>query len=162
MIRTTFVATVMLVVCALPVLAQPFCGPSSIRGTWAYTYQGVVYPFMPDGSLSPVALPIVLIGVAAVDSQGRLTGAGTGIMGEQTIEYEFVNSRIELGPGCTATATWSLSVGGVTLPGEGIDRLVLIPPSGEIRATSVQGIFGKPVYLGTWKRIEPHPTPVTW
>ncbi len=104
MTRFMFGAVVLLVLLAVPVAAQSLCGQHSMQGTWAYTYEGSVYPFMPDGTLSPTPLPIVLIGVVSIDGDGAIDGGGTGVMGTQTIEYEFINSRIEAGPGCTATA----------------------------------------------------------
>ncbi len=159
MTRSLFGALLLVVLFAVPVAARSVSAEMSMQGTWAYTYEGSVYPFMPDGTVSSTPLPIVLIGVVSIAADGTIDGGGTGIMGTQTIDYEFVNSKIEAGAGYTATATWSLRVPGMgTVPGQGIDRLVIIAREGEMRATSVQGVFGKPVYLGTWKRIDRSPS----
>ena len=155
MTRSILGALVLLVLFAVPVAAQPLCDQHWIRGTWAYTYEGMLYPFMPDGTLSPTPVPIVLLGIVSIDANGAVTGGGTGVMGTQVIEYEFVNSTVEAGPGCTATGKYSLSVPGMgTVPGQGMDRLVLMPGDDEMRAICVQGVLGRPVYVGTYKRIE--------
>ena len=139
--------------------AQVQCDIQTIRGTWAYNYRGSL--ILPD---APQPVPIVMLGVASIDAQGRMTAPGTAIMGGQVLDFEMVNVTLDVKPDCTVTAKWGLKAKGAPapFPGQGIDRCVIIPQGNEFQCTTIQGVLGKPIYIGIWKRIHAVPTAVAW
>ncbi|MEK7407073.1 MAG: hypothetical protein AAB225_18530 [Acidobacteriota bacterium] len=144
---------------ALP--AQGECGLHSVRGTWAMTALGWATPLQTPEA-GPV--PIVMIGVAVIDHTGRMTGPGTAVWGGQVLDYELVDGTVQVNADCTGTLKYGVKLKGAPapVPGQYIERMIIIPEKHEMASVSVQSPLSKPMWLTTAKRISPAPAPVTW
>jgi hypothetical protein len=110
---------------------------------------------MDDGKPSPVALPVVLLGVATVDLDGTLSGKGTVTVGQQTMKLKFAGT-VEIRPDCTATATYYLQPDFLAAPSPvpvKEDWVVLGGAADRIRVIVTAFPFGVQVTMGTWERI---------
>lgn len=136
------------------------CSTSQIRGTYAYEGAGIVLVSVPSGP-GPVPVPAAIVGRAAVDHRGRMYGPGTTSIGGQIAEFELVDAEAQVNPDCTGTAAWSLQLKGSDspLPGQGMDRFVVLNGGDELWSVTVQGLGGQPIGLTTYKRISRVPLP---
>jgi hypothetical protein len=69
----------------------------------------------------------------------------------------------QVNPDCTGTATWTARVKGtnMVIPGQGVEKFFTTPDGSEVRSIVVQGLLGKPVSVGAWKRVPVIP-PIAW
>lgn len=155
MFSKRLIPAAVLVLCCLEAHAQNRCDPYSVRGSYAVSYKGSVYQFMEDGTPSPVALPVVLLGVATVDpTTGALSGTGTVTVGQNTMKLQFSGS-VEIRRDCTATATYYLQPDFLPAPSPVpvVEEWVVIPGGDRIRVIITKFPFGRQVTLGTWERL---------
>lgn len=140
--------------------AQGQCGNYTLRGTYVFTYDGTV---ITTTSGTAQAVPFALLGVAWTDYQGNWSGGFTMSFGGEIMELEFAGMNTQVNPDCTGTATWTAKVKGTTMviPGQGVEKLFTTPDGSEVKSIVVQGLLGKPVSVGTWKRVPVIP-PIAW
>jgi len=143
----------------LPCVAQPQCSQEMIRGTWVDSMQGVLMMNVP-GSSQPVPAPTVGLVIFKIDWQGRFTATGTLSIAGQISPGE-VDGTFQVNPDCTATATFTMTPEGMSqpLPGQGIERLVIVDNGNEMRSMPTQSPMGQTVQLETLRRMsmgEPH------
>lgn len=142
--------------------AQGQCGDYTIAGTYVFTYEGTVITSAPV-SAQPVPVPFALLGVAWRDLQGNWGGGFTMSFGGEIMELEFADINTQVNPDCSGTITWTAKVKGtnMVLPGQGMEKLFVTPDGSEVKSIVVQGLLGKPVSVGTWKRVPVRP-PIAW
>lgn len=143
--------------------AQVSCGNYSLRGTWIYSYQGTVLT-TPAGATQPVPVPAALQGVGWSDGQGKWGGGFTMSFGGEIMDLEFADMSTQVNADCSGTVTWSVKVKGTSsvLPGQGVEKILVAPDGSEVRSILVKGVMGKPIILGTWKRISQLAVPMSW
>lgn len=143
--------------------AQVQCGNYSIRGTYVLTYQGTVLTSQP-GVAQPVPVPVVMQGVAWLYEPGKGGGGLTVSFGGQIMDLEFAECSSQVNADCSGTVTCSGKVKGTNtlLPGQSVEKILISPDGSEVKSILIQGMLGKPIVLGTWKRISLVPVPVSW
>jgi len=142
---------------------DPVCTNETVRGAFGTTYQGYVMMNLP-GQTQPTAVPFSYVGAGAVDYQGRMTGGGTFSQGGQIVPVTFPNSTMQVNQDCTGTMTWNIQPEGMNqpLPGQGMDKVVVVDNGEEILLLTVQGVQGNPVLLGSMKRMSMIPVAPAW
>jgi hypothetical protein len=142
--------------------AQSQCGNYTLAGTYVFTYEGTVMTSA-SATAQPVAVPFAILGVAWTDYQANWAGGLTMSFGGQIIELEFADINTQVNPDCSGTVTWTAKVKGTNtvIPGQGVWKLFVTPDGSEVRSIVVQGLTGKPVVVGTWKRVAVRP-PIAW
>ncbi len=140
--------------------AQQTCSARTLVGTYQLSYEGVLVVEQPENG-PPISVAAVLLGLATIDYGGNLTGSATGSNGGQIMDVEF-SGTISVTPDCTGTARWRLKPKGspVFLPTEAVEKFVIRDGGETVTAIVIQGVLGRPVSLGTWKRMSRVPTPV--
>jgi len=129
------------------------CSTGLLRGTWAGARSGAV--------LGPLA-PLVSAGfltTGGVDYQGNLSGVFTSSVGGVVTRGEYTGTVTEVKPDCTGTWKWTLTgADGVKLPGEGIEKFVILKGGEEIWSVMLQGVGGAPTGLvGRYQRTSAAP-----
>ena len=155
MSRICVISWALVALCCLGAQAQNICSQSSVRGTYAVSYQGSVYQYGPDGTPSPAPIPVVLLGEATVNgSTGALSGHGHVTVGPQTMTLTFSGS-VEIRPDCTATATYFLQPGTAPAPSPVPvkEEWVVLKGTDRIRVIVTEFPFGRQVTLGVWERL---------
>jgi len=148
---------------------ENYCGVQSVRGTWAFSGLGWAIPLGPPAD----APPVVFMGVLTIDSAGKMTGpmtviSGAGIPGTPipagtVLDFDLVGS-VEVTPGCTGIWRYSIQLKGTPapIPGQYVERIIVVPQKDEIMFMSIRSPLSKPMWVGTAKRLQHLPTPVTW
>lgn len=160
--RAFYRIAALVVVSACGVLhAQVSCGNYSLRGTWIYTYQGTVLTSQP-GAEQPVPVPVVMQGVGWMYEAGKGGGWVTMSFGGEIMELEWVDCSSQISADCTGTITCGAKVKGTNtvLPGQAVEKIFIAPDGSEVRSILIKGLMGKPIVLGTWKRISLLPVPI--
>jgi len=140
-------------VLAMCLPAQPQCSQDMIRGTWVDSMQGVLMMNVP-GSSQPVPALTAGLTIMKIDWQGHFTQKGTLSIGGQ-ISLGEADGTLQVNPDCTATATFTMTPAGMPqpLPGQGIERLVIVNNGSEMRSMPTQTPMGAAVQVETLRRI---------
>jgi hypothetical protein len=145
------------IVCLSSALPAQHCWMSqSLRGTWAYTAQGLVFPFPPA---PPDGVPVLGLGLMIIDDDGKVSGPGTFIQGGEVFDMEMIDGSISVGANCMGTLRYGLKLNGMLLPGQWVERVVLIPAESgdrhELKTISVSSPLSKPAWIVSAQRIRP-------
>jgi len=156
-IRNLIYALLAMVVLCAGLPAQQNCTSVSLSGTWAYTLQGIVYPFPPAAA---DAVPVMGTGLLLIDQDGKFSGPLTFIQGGEVLDLEVINGTITVDPDCRGTLKYGCKLNGMTLPGQWIERVILFPDKSgdnpEMATISVSSPLSKPSWLSTCRRILPY------
>ena len=108
----TSAAVLVLILCSA-LLAQPRCSAGSLTGTWAYTAIGWTVP-----AGESTAAPTTMIGILVIDYAGKVSGPGTSTSGApipgtpipagQPLDFEMVDTSIEVNADCTGLFKYSI------------------------------------------------------
>jgi len=133
---------------------QPPCSIDTIRGTYAFQYDGAIMMAVP-GMPQPVPVVGALIGVGSIGYRGQTSGRGSASIGGEAMEFEFSGSpgATIVNRDCTATSKWMMPIPGTDVPGEGMDKMVILDGGDEIWTMIAKGVLGAPIILGKWTRI---------
>ena len=131
--------------------ASSNCSADQLRGTWAGTFSGtVILPGM------PVPVPTGILYTGIVDSQGAMSGTFTSSVGGQVAIGGYTGSVVEVKSDCTGTWKWKLKAAdGTELPGEGIEKIVVLDGGKEVWSLGLQGVLGIPIGLTRLERLSP-------
>jgi len=89
---------------------------------------------------------------------------GTPIPAGAVLDFDFVDASVEVTPDCTGIWKYSLQLKGTPapIPGQYVERIVVLPQQDEILFMSIQSPLSKPMWVGTAKRLFQLPRPVAW
>ena len=139
---------------------QSICSKSLVNGAFVVDGSATVHTTKEDNSVVSVPMTWTMLGslkdgvwtmvenAAAVKSIAPIPPF---VMGETSLDFD---------PTCTGIFKFKFNdfATGVPLPGQGIERFVVIPSGDKVtvKALPIQGILGKPTGLETWTRISPY------
>ena len=139
-----------------PSLNPPPCALSNLAGTYVVNARGIAMTKQGDSD-TPTPVPISYIMQGPVNEQGKMTGGGSVVMGNQTAEFLIGDASFQLDSFCAGTGKWTLKdkATGVAMPGEGAEKFVVIQnlEGTIIKALPYQGITGTPVGIEHWWRV---------
>ena len=138
----------------------PKCTAETVRGTYGSAADGIVLATVP-GQAQPVPAPYSGLGAFVIDGRGGLTGNGAASMAGQLMEWEMAENSIQVMEDCTAYIRYRVKPKGASaaLPGESLDKWVILDGGEEIRTL---GVTGKSVVPAVMKRISKDPAPAGW
>jgi hypothetical protein len=88
--------------------------------------------------------------MVSVDSEGTIAGQSVNVSGV-TVTRAPAPGKIKVNADCSAVVTWDFGTVGSTF---------VLDEGREMRGMAMQSAMGKPVWLGTWKRISRIPNTV--
>jgi hypothetical protein len=130
------------------------CSLETVRGSWA-VYGQLTIMMTVAGSSQPVPVPYAELYVATIDAQGNLSWKGMASVGGMVSGAKGTGT-IAIAPDCTGTETFSIE----GVPGQGVERLVVLNNGTEVRGMVTTGILGKPIGIEYWRRMSWGDAPV--
>jgi hypothetical protein len=139
---------------------QPICSTWLLNGTFVVDGNATVYTTADDKSVVQVPMTWTMLG-SLRDGVWTATEKAAAMKSIAPIPpFAMGETSLEFDPTCTGVFKFKFNdfTTGVPLPGQGIERFVVIPSGDKVtvKAVYLQGILGKPTGLETWTRISPN------
>jgi len=138
-----------LLVCAAASGQPARCTQETIVGTYAAKSQGFI-SMIPPGASQPVAVPIASLSLGSLDDKGNVAAHGYISVGGQVQSVSDFEGKVKVNSDCTAVMQG---------PGTTFD-LVIHDEGATMEGLVAQFPVGKPIGIGTWKRISRIPSTV--
>jgi hypothetical protein len=139
---------------------QAICSARLLNGTFVVDGMATVFTTMEDKSVVPVPMTWTMMGSL---KDGAWTAAENAAAMRSIVPIPPMamgQTSLDLDPTCTGVFKFKFNdyATGAPLPGQGIERFVVIPSGDDVivKAVYLQGILGKPTGLETWTRISPN------
>ena len=136
-------------------VAATQCSAADVHGTYAFTHQGT-YIIPQSGTPQSVSQTALMIGLASIDYEGRLSGSGKSSIGNNSMDFTIARGQLIVNPDCSARVR--MSIQSEPLTDEGESWIAVLEGGSELWAIQTSSSLAKPVVTGSWKRLSPIPS----